>query len=215
MPQAGNLTPPSESNLRHAATAPNLRFISINRYANLDADSPVVSGSPPNQSSLPVKFFPLPSKYGQLSGMSNISLSTSPKKEMEFLHGDAKPSFTVGHDEAHEDFSAGFSRLQIPTTIIHTCDSTVVTPRGTPSGSPSLLRRVLTSDSDSSSKSSGGFFGWLTKPGPKNQEEPTFFHQKEDMPSVQALTSKARLIKPRPKLPVSMSDVNVFTPTEY
>ncbi|XP_055337515.1 uncharacterized protein LOC129587688 [Paramacrobiotus metropolitanus] len=221
MPQAGTLTPPTEntpSSLRQVATAPNLR-LGINRYANLDADSPVISVSPPpHQNPFPMKFYPLPSKYGQLSA---FSLSTSPTKNMDLLHSDNKPSFTVGHDhdDSQDDYSGSFSKLSIPSTVIHTCDSPSATPRDTPAGSPSLLRRVLTSDPIQQNESkSTGFFGWLTRPSSRQSqvaEEATFFHQKEDMKSLQGLTKARLLTKPRPKMPVSMSDINVLTPSEY
>lgn len=118
--------------------------------------------------------------------------------------------------------------MHIPTTVVHPCDSPTMTPGVTPGfsspSSPTPMRRAfsgsLSTETDSlthaKSWSNSGFFGWLTRsPSQRIQEEPTFFHQKEDMSSLQGLTSKSRLFKPRPKMPVSMSDVNVFTPTEY
>jgi hypothetical protein len=62
----------------------------------------------------------------------------------------------------------------------------------------------------------GGFLGWLTgSSNPHLHQESEFFHQKEDMPSLQGLTSGKTYLKRRPTMPVSLADINVFTPSEY
>ncbi|OQV14269.1 hypothetical protein BV898_11506 [Hypsibius exemplaris] len=240
MPQAGSglvapsLDPsfPSSSgvatsagvNIRQCATAPNLAgMMNINRYANLDSHSPMVMGSPPHPGSLlvgslPMKFYPLPSKYGNLSAavsLSQMNLSTSPPK----IHVDLgqTPSFSVGpHDEQD---SRPSSRADLPAPYVQTCDTPNGTPRGTPMGSPQLAARkrvASTSNMLDRKPSSGGLLGWLTRSSQSIQPEAEFFHQKEDMPSLQSMTaSRSKLsLKPRPKMP-SLADVNIFTPSEY
>lgn len=222
MPQAGSLTPPSEAttSLRQSATAPNLRLMNVNRYANLEMDSPVVAGSPPRpgRGSLGPMFYPLPgSKYRQLSQVSLSQLSnfsTSPPKiQADFAQ---KPSFTVGPQDEADSRSGCCSRADstVPTMSLQSYDTPVATPRGTPMGSPQLMRKRSIPDI-ADSRPSGGFLGWLTRSSvPVMPQQSEFFHQKEDMHSLQS-TGKSQSFKSRPKMPVSLADINVFTPSEY
>lgn len=136
-----------------------------------------------------------------------------------------RPSFSV---EPFEVTDAGRSGVpfrltgvaEVPTMNISACDTPADTPRGTPRASPSLLRKnsIEVPQQKFTRSGSTGFLGWLTRPGEMPvQEESQFFHQKEDMTSLQKLLNADLQKKPRfPAMgSISLADLNIITPSEY
>ncbi|GAU92776.1 hypothetical protein RvY_04816 [Ramazzottius varieornatus] len=203
------------------ATAPSLR-LHFGLPFNAEGEAPFSHTETPS-SSFASKFNPLHNtSYSQFTKhLSNTQLSASPPKisinSIEFK----RPSFSAEGDD-HVSFVSGpCSRLgvaEVPTMSVSACDTPEDTPRGTPRASPTLLRKknVEVSQQKFTRSGSTGFLGWLTRPGETPvQEESQFFHQKEDMTSLQKLLG-AHNKKPRFTMgSVSLADLNVITPSEY
>jgi len=125
----------------------------------------------------------------------------------------------VGPQDEYDGRSGCSSRSDVPMLSVQTCDTPTGTPHATPQPSPQLNRKRASTPhmTEMDRKPSGGFLGWLTRSSTNGpvQPEAEFFHQKEDMSSIQGAPLKSSIFKQRPKMPVSLSDINVFTPSEY